>query len=222
MQEDTRERILDAAEALFAEQGFATTSLRAITAAAGANLAAVNYHFGSKDGLIREVYARRIEPLNRNRLARLAALEAAGAPPGAAAILEAFIVPTLETCADPARGGARFARLLGRMYAESSAPLREFIHGLYVETLDRYKEALARALPQLPRVELYWRLHFVLGVLSYTMAGTDMMKLISDCRLDDPADIEALLSRLLPFLTAGLEAPWPGRAASGEQRRARA
>ncbi len=218
MQEDTRERILDAAEALFAEQGFANTSLRAITTAAGANLAAVNYHFGSKDQLLREVYARRIEPLNRDRLARLAALEAGGGQPTVGAILEAFIVPTLAVCADPARGGERFARLLGRMYAESSEPLREFIHGLYVETLDRYKNALALALPWLPREELYWRLHFVLGVLSYTMAGTDMMKLISNCRLDDPADTERLLSRLLPFLSAGLEAPWPGQTAGAERR----
>jgi AcrR family transcriptional regulator len=90
--QDTRERILDAAEREFAENGLQATSLRTITAAAEANLASVNYHFGSKDGLVKAVFARRLEPLNEARLALLADCEssAGGEPPRLERVVEAL------------------------------------------------------------------------------------------------------------------------------------
>src|SRR5512141_280407 len=113
---DTRARILDAAEMLFTEQGFEATTLRQITGVARANLAAVNYHFGSKDALIREVFSRRLTWLNQQRLQELDRLEAAagGAPLKPSRILEAFFGVALKMAADTEGGGRTFMRLLGR------------------------------------------------------------------------------------------------------------
>lgn len=207
MQDDTRERIMNVAEALFAEQGFANTSLRTITARARVNLAAVNYHFGSKEALIQAIFSRRLVPLNRERLGRLTVLEEAAGSPSLEAILEAFIGPTLKDPADSDPGEIRFMRLLGRTQAGASRPLREFVHTLYAEVLDRFSSAFGRALPELPRDELYWRVHFMMGVLSYTQAGTATMKLVSDRDPPDAEEPAALLGRLIPFLAAGLRAP---------------
>lgn len=204
----TKDSILDAAEALFAEQGFAATSLRSITAAAGVNIAAVHYHFGSREGLIEALFARRLLPMNEERLRRLTALET---QPGAAASLEAlidaFVAPAMELSRDTERGGHRFIQLLGRSYTEPSAWLHQRIRDMYQGVIDRFRPAFARALPDLPPAELYWRLHFMIGVLAYCMAGTDMMRLIASCRLCDPLDTRALTRRLIVFLGAGLNAP---------------
>lgn len=207
MQDHTRERLLNAAEALFAEHGFTNTSLRAITTRAGVNLAAVNYHFGSKEGLIQQIFARRLVPLNRERLERLTALEAGGKATEIEAILEAFIGPTFKSEADADPGEMRFLRLLGRTHAGASASLREFVHTLYAEVLDRFVPALSRALPQVSKEELDWRLHFLLGAMSYTLAVTDTMKIIADRDLPDVDNKEVILRRLIGFLAGGLQAP---------------
>ncbi len=206
MTDATRERILDVAEGLFAEHGLVNTSLRAITSLAAVNLAAVNYHFGSKDGLIREVFARRLVTLNRERVRRLDAL-ADDAP--VEDVLGAFIAPALELNTPADLGGQRFIRLLGRTYFEAAPELRAHIHGLYAEVFERAKVAFARALPELPALELYWRLHFMLGAVSYTMAGTDLMQIVAACELATQADGTQMTQRLIPFLAAGLRAPLP-------------
>jgi AcrR family transcriptional regulator len=210
MQDRTRERILDAAEALFAEHGFANTSLRAITAKAGVNLAAVNYHFGSKEALIQQVFARRLVPLNRERLERLAALEAEGEADNLEAVLGAFIGPTFKSEETDDPGEVRFMRLLGRTHAGASAPLREFVHTLYAEVLGHFERALIRALPHVPKDELDWRVHFLLGSVSYTLAMTDTMKIIADRDLPDADNKAVLLQRLIRFLAGGLGSPLPG------------
>lgn len=219
----TKDRILDAAEALFVEHGFEATSLRAITAAAEVNLAAVNYHFGSKEELFEAVLKRRLDPMNQRRVALLSALEArAGAAPVPCdRILSALFLPALELARDPARGGSDFLRLLGRAYADPAPFIRRFLSAQYAQMIARFKEAFARALPALPRKELSWRLHFMMGALSYTLAGTDALKLIHEIAPAEggPND-ELLLRRLAPFLLAGLTSPLPdldeaGRALDG-------
>ena len=209
MQDLTRERILDAAEALFSEHGFAKTSLRMITTSAGVNLAAVNYHFGSKRALIQEVFTRRLVPINAERLQNLATLERHDTPPTVEQLLEAFIGPTFKPhgVADP--GEVRFMRLLGRTQAGAATSLRQFVHSLYDEVLERFKTALAQVLPDIPEIELYWRLHFLLGSVSYSLAAPDTTTLINDCQLQGQHDNQALLQRLIPFLAAGLAAPVP-------------
>src|SRR5690349_17126320 len=149
----TKPRILDAAEALFMEHGFEATSLRLITAAAGVNLAAVNYHFGSKEELFQAVLTRRLDPMNQARVALLDRYEREVAPAalGCERILAALFVPALELARDPARGGANFLRLLGRAYADPAPFIRQFLSAQYAPMIARFKDAFARALPQLPR-----------------------------------------------------------------------
>jgi AcrR family transcriptional regulator len=208
----TKTRILDAAEALFLEHGFEATSLRAITAAAEVNLAAVNYHFGSKEELFEAVLTRRLDPMNQRRVALLTRLEQeAGEQPVACdRILAAMFIPALELARDPERGGSHFLRLLGRAYADPAPFIRQFLSEQYAEMIARFKEAFARALPYLPRRELSWRLHFIMGALSYTLAGTDALKLIHELAPGDGGvNDELLLRRLAPFLLAGLTSPLP-------------
>lgn len=208
---DTKARILDTAESLFMAHGYEATSLRAITAAAGVNLAAVNYHFGSKEALFRSVLARRLDPMNRARLELLTRLEAAcGASPlSCERILTAFLIPALSLARDPKRGGKDFLRLLGRAYADPAPFIRGFLSEQYGVTIARFKAAFARALPALPPRELSWRLHFIMGALAYTLAGTDAHKLIAELNPRETSNDEVLLRRLAPFLLAGLTAPLP-------------
>ncbi|MBK6336576.1 MAG: TetR family transcriptional regulator [Betaproteobacteria bacterium] len=205
----TKDRILDAAEALFMEHGYEATSLRAITSAADANLAAVNYHFGSKEELFQAILTRRLDPMNQERVALLDTLEqeAGNAPVDCERILAAMIIPALHLARDPARGGSNFLRLLGRAYADPAPFLRHFLSEHYAVMIGRFKTAFGRALPQLSRRELSWRLHFIMGALSYTLAGTDALKLIAEITPAKHRDDETLLHRLAPFLLAGLQSP---------------
>jgi AcrR family transcriptional regulator len=221
---DTKERILDAAEALFVEQGFAATSLRLITTRAGVNLAAVNYHFGSKEELIKAVFTRRLGPLNRERIALLEELEeqARGRPLPPEQVLETFLVAGLRVARDARRGGLLFLRLLGRAFAEPTGQVRQFLPEQYKEVVARYKAALARALPQLPERELMWRLHFIFGAIAYTMGGTDVLRLSSgDAPEDEGHDAETLIRHLVPFLAGGLTAPLPAAEGAKKSRRQR-
>jgi AcrR family transcriptional regulator len=197
----TKQRILDAAEALFARHGFAGASLRQVTAAAKVNLAAVNYHFGSKENLINEVFRRRLDVLNRERLA---ALTAALAAPRVELedVLAAFIRPALALTQDD--GGAGFVRVLARAYAEHHAELRRFLHDNYSPTLKQFAVAFARFLPHLDKQELYWRLDIVSGALTYAMADFGLIKR----RGTTPEQHQELASQhLIRFAAAGLRAP---------------
>jgi AcrR family transcriptional regulator len=208
---DTKERILDAAETLFLAGGFDATSLRAITTAAGVNLAAVNYHFGSKEELFEAVLTRRLDPMNQARVDLLARLEAQAAPKpvDCEQVLTALLMPALALARDPARRGKDFLRLVGRAYADPAPFVRHFLSEQYRPMIVRFKAAFARALPHLPAKELSWRLHFIMGALSYTLAGTDALKLIAELAPNEHASDEVLLRRLAPFLLAGLTAPLP-------------
>lgn len=205
----TKDRILDAAEALFMEHGFEATSLRSITTAAGVNLAAVNYHFGSKEDLFEAVLRRRLDPMNQRRVDLLSALEAgaAGRAVPCEKILSAMLAPALALARDPERGGKDFLRLIGRAYADPAPFIRKFLSAEYATMIARFKTAFARALPELPPKELSWRLHFIMGALSYTLAGTDVLKLIAELSPAEAGNDELLLRRLAPFLLAGLTAP---------------
>ena len=207
----TQSRILDAAEALFMEHGFEATSLRQITSVAGVNLAAVNYHFGSKDDLFEAVLTRRLDPMNQERLALLTRFEQDAHPKALSPekILAAMFIPALRLARDPERGGKDFLRLLGRAYADPAPFIRQFLAEQYAVMIGRFKAAFGRALPHLPKKELSWRLHFVMGALSYTLAGTDALKLIAALNPREANNDEMLLRRLAPFLIAGLKAPLP-------------
>lgn len=205
---DTRERILDVAERLFAEQGLGQTSLRTITAAAGVNLASVHYHFGSKDALVHSIFERRLKPMNGERLHRLEALETqhAGRIP-LERLIEAFIGPPLELSRDREYGGEHFIRLLGRTYAEPTEKLQEHVRRLYAEVAERFRGAFRRALPDLLPEVLYWRIHFMVGTLAYCMSGPGTMRLIASSNIEEEEDTSSLVTRLATFLRGGLAAP---------------
>lgn len=206
---DTKDRILDVSEILFSERGFDATSLRTITAEAGVNLASVNYYFGSKDALLEAVYARRLVPMNQERVRRLDSLEQEfhGADIPLHALIAAFVEPALALSREPTNGSSSFIRLLGRSYTEPSLALQDKVRSMYEGVITRFKSAFARALPDLPSDDLNWRLHFMVGMLAYCMSGSDTMRLIVSCRLYDPLDSETLSRRLVTFLTAGMGAP---------------
>ena len=211
---DTRERILDAAERLFMAHGYEGTSMRQITGEAAVNLAAVNYHFGSKESLIQEVFRRRLDWLNVERMRVLDELESAagGRPLQPAQIVDGFFGTLFRLAKDEQRGGMTFLRLLGRTLTEPSAFIRTFLAREYQMVMDRYKEALFAAMPDVPKAEIVWRFQFMLGATSYAIAGTDALRLVSDWEMDEEhsnGQFDRLLPRLMGFLLGGLCAPVP-------------
>jgi AcrR family transcriptional regulator len=204
----TKERILDAAEHLFSEKGFAETSLRDITTEAGANLAAVNYHFQSKDALIDAMFARRIGPVNAARIAMLERFEeqAGGGPVPVECILRAFIEPVFRLISTPE--GANAARLIGRMFVEPGDVFERMFTGQFAPTVARFMAAARRALPGVPETELYWRIHFAIGVLGHTVAGLRHISVTSG-GLCDITDVDAIVDRLVAFVAAGVKGEPP-------------
>ena len=183
--------------------------MRLLTAKAAANLAAVNYHFGSKDALIEAVFRRRLDPMNASRVAELDRQEkdAGGRALSPEQIIRAFIGASLRMIEDAKSGGRNFIRLLGRTYTDPQKHIRSLIGQLYAPAMERFKNAFERALPQMPRDELIWRMHFMFGTLAYTLAATDTVQLIAGCKPEDRYDARLLEARLTAFLLAGLLAP---------------
>lgn len=211
---DTRERILDAAEHLFMAHGYEGTSMRQITTGANVNLAAVNYHFGSKESLMQEVFRRRLDWLNEERMRVINEMErqAGGKALKPSQIVDGFFGTLLRMAEDNERGGMTFLRLLGRTLTDPSEFIRTFLAHEYAEVVDRYKEALFLALPDVPREEIVWRFHFMLGATSYAIAGTDSLRVVTDWQIDDSQTmdrLDRLVPRLMSFLLGGLRAPLP-------------
>ncbi|AMG90797.1 TetR/AcrR family transcriptional regulator [Bordetella bronchiseptica] len=210
----TREIILETAEQLFAQQGHDGTSMRQITSAAGVNLAAVNYHFGSKEALVQAVLKRRLEEVNRERLRLLDELEAAagGTPLKPSQIVDAFFGTLLRLAASPDHAGKSFLPLLERTMTDPSGFIRTLFAEEYADVMERYKNALFAALPGVPRAEIMWRFQFMLGATSYAIMGTDTLRFVTGWTFDQaepPDNPHWLLPRLLSFLLGGLRAPLP-------------
>ncbi|MEO6597628.1 MAG: TetR/AcrR family transcriptional regulator [Planctomycetota bacterium] len=214
---DTKVTILDAAEALFGEHGYAATSLRQLTKAAGTNLAAVNYHFGSKEELAKAVLARRIAPINQERLRRLQALPARAS---VEAVLRAFVEPPLRASpASPADGpsakpasraevtrpGDRLCRVFGRISVEQPRFLRTFLRQQFREVGRRFEVALGAALPGHGAATIWWRLHFIVGAMAHTLQNSEALSHLTG-GLCDPADVDTLVEHLVAFAIGGLRA----------------
>jgi AcrR family transcriptional regulator len=189
--DQTRTSILDAAERLYADRGFADVTLRDIVAAAGVNLAAVNYHFGSKDELIAELFVTRSLATTRERLNELKAAEAAGG--GRAeidAILRALVGPTLRGCLGPGNERSAAARFMIRASIESVPPIRR-IKNREIDHLRKFAAAMRRSLPGRDAVDLYWGLHFALAMAHHTIRDSERLAKLSEgsCDLNDVPDI---------------------------------
>jgi|TARA_B110000263_G_scaffold250162_1_gene271041 AcrR family transcriptional regulator len=197
--DSTRSRILDSAEHLFSEYGVNGVSLRTIVSHASVNTAAVHYHFGSKHGLLECVFARRIVPIAKERLELLAECrENASLPPLLHQIIAAFLEPGMTG----RHGGATFARLRARLAADASEKTRSLLVQYFDDSSGQFLKALAKALPSLPSTDLYWRFHFMLGTMVYTMANPGRIQALTN-NACDPSDMDASLEYLVPFLAQG-------------------
>ena len=203
---DTKQRILDSAERLFAEHGFEGTSLRTIIGDAKVNLAAIHYHFHSKEALLDAVILRRLEPINRRRLEMLDECErAGGGRPSIEGVIEAFVAPPFR--AGIGREGVKsFAMLMGRIFTEQKSGYPPIIKQHLLEVVDRFKTALQSAAPELPVAELFWRLHFAAGAMAHTLRCGQDLELFSEGHCD-PSDVEGTIRRLVQFGAAGFRAP---------------
>lgn len=203
----TVDRILSAAARLFAARGMSGVGLREITAEAGVNLAAVNYHFGSKEKLLEALFAGRARPITEERL-RLLLLcaEQPGRPPMLEQLLEAFLRPAFSLGLEAGVDGATFGRLRARLSVESEDLYRRILSRAFDTSSRAFLDAIAAALPGLPRPEVEWRFHFMLGTMLYTMADTGRIQSITEGQCQ-PGDADRVLARLIPFLCAGFRAP---------------
>src|SRR5664279_3632370 len=194
--DQTRTAILNAAERLYADRGFGDVTLRDIVAAAGVNLAAVNYHFGSKDELIAELFVSRSLATNRERLNELRRAEELGA--GRAeidAILRALVGPTLRGCLGPDREGSTAARFMIRASIESVPPIRR-IKNREVDHLRKFAAAMRRSLPDRSEVDLYWGLHFALAMAHHTIRESERLTRLSDGKCD-LNDVQRIIDRIV-------------------------
>ncbi|GLQ94909.1 TetR family transcriptional regulator [Dyella acidisoli] len=198
----TKERILTAAESLFAQRGFEGASLRQLTAAAGVNLAAVNYHFGSKDHLVEQVFKRRLDQLNARRLAALKHITGQSETT-LEDVLSAFIRPALDLSHDG--GGGLFMRVLARAFAEHDDSLRKFLSENYGHVMRQFTAEFARLLPDLSKEELYWRIDLVTGALTHAMSGFGIIQRKSD--VSETIHREQTAEHLIRFAAAGLRTP---------------
>jgi AcrR family transcriptional regulator len=199
----TRIAILSAAERLYADRGFGDVTLRDIVAAADVNLAAVNYHFGSKDELIAELFVTRSIQTNRERLNELkAAEEAGGGRADIDAILHALVGPTLRGCLGPDRERSAAARFMIRASIESVPPIRR-IKNREIDHLKKFAAAMRRSLPHRDEVELYWGLHFALAMAHQTIRDSERLTKLSEGKCD-LNDVEGIIERVVAVAVMAL------------------
>jgi AcrR family transcriptional regulator len=205
---DTKERILNAAEKLFAEHGFDAASLRGITAEAGVNLAAVNYHFRSKEALIQAIFARRFALLNQQRQAMLETYkaEAGDKPVPLEKLMRAFIEPAFRMPLGSDTNMTELGRLIGRMYSTDSPSLRELIAGEVRTRLAQFLESARAILPDIPAEDVLWRWFFSIGVMIHTLAASKNLEFISD-GLCKASDTDKLIEKIISYVVEGMQAP---------------
>ena len=197
-----RDRILEVAERLFAEHGMTGVGLRAISTEAGVNLASIAYHFGSKDGLLEALFAQRAAPIAEERMRLLALCLEGKRKPVLEDILDAFLRPALTLGVEPRFGGPAFVKLRARLGTEPQTRSRKILSKAFDRSSRNFIEALVKALPDVPRADIEWRFHFMLGAMFYTMADSGRIQALTGGRCD-PGDVTRALRNMIPFLAAG-------------------
>lgn len=203
----TKNKILDSAEYLFAIDGFNGTSLREITSHAEVNLAAVNYHFGSKKELIKAVISRYMNELSPRLEVALKELCESDQKPSLTEVFTAFVEPLLYLNQFKKNGTSNFLQLLGRSYIDGIGFLRWFLTTRYPGVITNFTQAVYKAYPELTAEEVFWRLHFTMGTVVFTMSSTDTFIDIAKNDFDNDIDIAALIYKVIPFIAAGVGAP---------------
>lgn len=203
---DTKTKILDAAEKLFAERGFSETSLRLITSKAEVNLASVNYHFGSKRELIRAVLARYLDVFMPLTTEELKTLKQQQPIIPLEQVFSVLVQPLLHLNKLRSDGTTIFLQLLGRGYIESQGHLRWFFTTHYGDHMKYFINAVSESVPDIPAADMFWRLHFTLGTVVFTMASADALMEIAASDFDEQNDIEAVIRKMIPYMAAGVSA----------------
>lgn len=201
---DTKSRILDAAEELFAEEGF-NASLRKITSRAQVNLASIHYHFGSKDELIYALFKRRIDPMNKERERLLADVDLTSAD-ALEQVIRAFLKPAIDRRYNPAHAADHFMRAVGRLYAEDSEFFAMRVKPHFEEVFLRFLEVFQQVCPHLGPVDVFWRMRFMIGAMTNVLLQQPHFNLpgpLSD--LQDNS--EHVLSQIVAHTAGGLRAP---------------
>ncbi len=200
-----RTRIIEAAERLFAENGYHAVSLRAIMSEAQVNFRAAHYYFRSKKGLLQAVFDQHVRHINPVREKRLRECqERHGEPCPVDKVLEAYIAPVLEVCSQP--GGKLFVRVSALAHIDPSAELREIIGATYDGTAKLFASVLRKSCPHLDEKDLFWRLHCVYGAMVYVRANNGRVARILDMK-DSEFDVREALGHVIPFLAAGFGMP---------------
>lgn len=203
--DDTRSRLLDTAERMFATTGFSGVSLRAVVGEAGVNLAAIHYHFGSKFELIEAVVLRHAEAIISRRMELLAACrEEPGRPDLVTQIIEAFLIPAFDTEGDT--DYATYTKLRARLAVESGDLAGRILSKGFDESSRAFIDALKKALPEQSETDVYWRFHMLLGTMVYTTLDTGRIRSLSGGRVDT-GDLKAALPQLVHLLSAAFRAP---------------
>jgi AcrR family transcriptional regulator len=203
----TKNKILDSAEILFAEHGFNGTSLREITSNADVNLASVNYHFGSKKELIKAVMSRYLNELSPRLVTAFNDLNDDNTQPSLIDVFSAFIEPLLFLNSLKENGTSNFLQLLGRGYTDSQGFLRWFLTTQYPEVFSSFTKAVHKAYPELTTEEMFWRLHFTMGTIIFTMSSSDALIDIAKNDFERTTDIAGVIRRVIPYVAAGVGAP---------------
>ncbi len=202
-----REAILCAAEELFSTNGFNAVSVRDIAQAAGANPGSVTYHFKTKDGLLLEIYRRHCGPMNLRRSELLsAARRVRDLQDRLEAIVRAYVLPAFSSGSDLAGGGARFTRLRAVMSAEGNEVTRRIIAQTFDDTSHAFIDAIHESLPHIPRTEIVWRSHFLLGALYYSLVTPERVSRLSRGEADG-TDAGSAIEQLVRATVAALQAP---------------
>ncbi|WP_371378467.1 TetR/AcrR family transcriptional regulator [Thalassotalea aquiviva] len=204
---DTKSKILNAAESLFAEKGFTGTSLREITSIAEVNLAAVNYHFGSKKELIKALMKRYLDQFSPLLETSLTKVIEQDKQPTLEQVFTAFVDPLLELNQFRENGTANFLKLLGRSYTDSQGFLRWFITSNYPSILDNFTLAVHKAYPELTSEEMFWRLHFTLSTAVFTMSSSQALIDIAKNDFNTDTDVAGVIYRIIPYVAYGVGAP---------------
>lgn len=199
-----KQRLLEAAELLFAERGFDAVSVRDITTAAKMNVAAVNYHFGSRDGLVAAVIKRYVTPINEERLARVDAAERrwSGKAVPLEELLEAMLRPLISQVRRSELSERLFCCLIGRTFSRREG-FPPAVEEQFRAVSDRFMRAFAKALPEVSQEDWIWKLHFVVGAALHTLAQADLMERLSNGTAGKPT-LEQTFNRLMRFALAGL------------------
>lgn len=203
---NTKEKILNTAEKLFSAQGFNNTSLRQITSSAEVNLAAVNYHFGSKKELIKAVmsrYMNELSPRLSTSLFNVCQTENVNLHD----VFSAFVAPLISLNDFRENGTTTFLLLLGHGYSDSQGFLRWFLTTRYPEVIENFITAVTKAYPTLSKEEMFWRLHFTMGTIVFTMSSSRALIDIAKSDYQKSVTVTELIEKLIPYISAGVAAP---------------